>query len=73
MFNDFYEYRAEIRKKLGRALLYPEKSNTYMQEVQNIFRENKAFTETYFDNLTINEKYALESLVPDVTCPVIHI
>lgn len=29
MFNDFYAYRKEVRKKLGRSQLYPENSNHY--------------------------------------------
>ncbi|EXG85635.1 hypothetical protein K413DRAFT_2427 [Clostridium sp. ASBs410] len=62
MFNDFYEYRTEVRKKLGRSQLYPKKSNIYKMELINIFQENKVFTEKYLKNLTLNEKQALESL-----------
>ncbi|WFR57020.1 hypothetical protein QA584_25970 [Anaerocolumna sp. AGMB13025] len=62
MFNDFYEFRTEVRKKLGRSQLYPEKSNIYKVELISIFKENKVLTETYFNNLTYNEKQALEVL-----------
>lgn len=62
MFNNFYKYRTEVRKKLGRSQLYPEKSNIYKMELINIFQENKVFTEEYLKNLTLNEKRALELL-----------
>ncbi|WP_124065068.1 hypothetical protein [Clostridium sp. E02] len=67
MFNDFYVYRTEVRKKLGRSQLYPEKSNIYKVELINIFQENKVLTEMYFKNLTFNEKQALEILFGNIS------
>lgn len=67
MFNDFYAYRTEVRKKLGRTQLYPGKSNIYKVELINIFQENKVLTEEYFKNLTFNEKQALEILFGDIS------
>ncbi|MDW2797192.1 hypothetical protein RZO55_06325 [Clostridium boliviensis] len=66
MFNDFYAYRTEVRKKLGRSQLYPEKSNIYKVELISVFQENKVLTEEYFKNLTFNEKQALEILFGDI-------
>ncbi|RKD30375.1 hypothetical protein [Lacrimispora algidixylanolytica] len=66
MFNDFYEYRTEVRKKLGRSQLYPEKSNIYKVELISIFQQNRVLTETYFNNLTLNEKQALQTLFGDI-------
>lgn len=67
MFNDFYIFRAEVRKKLGRSQLYSEKSIIYKMELIDIFRENKILTEKYLKNLTLNEKKALESLFGDLS------
>lgn len=67
MFNDFYAYRTEVRKKLGRSQLYPEKSNIYKVELISVFQENKVLTEEYFKNLTFNEKQALEILFGDIS------
>lgn len=66
MFNDFYEYRTEVRKKLGRSQLYPNNSNIYKVEIIRIFQDNKVLTETYINNLTLNEKQALELLFGDI-------
>ncbi|GLB24770.1 hypothetical protein LXJ15735_10110 [Lacrimispora xylanolytica] len=67
MFNDFYAYRTEVRKKLGRSQLYPEKSNIYKVELISVFQENKVLTEEYLKNLTFNEKQALEILFGDIS------
>lgn len=67
MFNDFYIFREEVRKKLGRSQLYSEKSIIYKMELIDIFRENKILTEKYLKNLTVNEKQALESLFGDLS------
>jgi hypothetical protein len=67
MFDDFYAYRTEVRKKLGRSQLYPEKSSIYKMELINIFQENKIFTEKYLKTLTFNEKQALELLFENIS------
>ncbi|MDR2889388.1 MAG: hypothetical protein LBV33_06055 [Lachnospiraceae bacterium] len=58
-YNDFYIFRLETRKKLGRLILYPELFESNKLELSKIFQDNEEFTANYIHNCTKNEKKAM--------------
>lgn len=57
----FYEFRSEVRKKLGRIYFYPQNMDLYAEGIVELFLLDAEITKFYLSNCTKNEKkYLLE-------------
>lgn len=56
-----YEFRSEVRKKLGRIYFFPQNMDLYADGIVELFLINTEITRFYLENCTKNEKkYLLE-------------
>lgn len=57
----FYEFRSEVRKKLGRIYFFPQNMDLYADGIVGLFLLDTEITKFYLSNCTKNEKkYLLE-------------
>ncbi len=57
----FYEFRSEVRKKLGRIYFFPQDMDLYAEGIVELFLIDTEITKFYLSNCTKNEKkYLLE-------------
>lgn len=57
--NNFYFFRTELRKKLGRILFYPQNVDEYISDIVELIENNEKLFVEYIDNSTKKEKEML--------------
>lgn len=56
---NFYFFRTELRKKLGRILFYPQNIDEYISDIVKLLEDNEKYFDEFIDNSTKNEKEML--------------
>lgn len=57
--NNFYFFRTELRKKLGRILFYPQNVDEYISDIVELIENNEKLFVEYIGNSTKKEKEML--------------
>lgn len=57
--NNFYFFRTELRKKLGRILFYPQNIDEYISDIVELIENNEKLFVEYIGNSTKKEKEML--------------
>lgn len=53
--NNFYFFRTELRKKLGRILFYPQNIDEYISDIVELIENNEKLFVEYIGNSTKKE------------------
>lgn len=57
--NNFYFFRTELRKKLGRIIFYPQNIDEYISDIVELIENNEKLFVEYIGNSTKKEKEML--------------
>ncbi|WP_277406223.1 hypothetical protein [Lacrimispora xylanisolvens] len=60
---EFYTFRTEIRKNLGRIIFFPENTNIYVDSIIQLIEKNEEVFLVYIKNCTKNEKTILTKVL----------